>query len=288
MARYGNPRQYGKPPGVHYGKPGQVGHTSSSFTPPTTYPTENLATEIWHWGTHASGSYVTPITGDVYVDGSGGTPGHLYEQTGPPGSNMKSIYWRNDGSFNSHHTAPGTTAGQSNGAVDASLIPGSSSFKFYFYMKSVNGPEGFYYFFDYDQQNSAVAFNPGIQFFISTAGVFAPCSLVALMKDDSAQFGQYHAKTGGTGGTRLFEDNLWHFVEMIFDKSGSLPTFKIDGETLAVVNTFGGPALSSIGTITPVAGIRFGMREFGEIETGRADLMMAAAAYSKNLSYTWS
>lgn len=259
----------------------QGGTKGGLFIPPVDYPPTSGATEVWNWGA-ATGNYTSEIQADIYVAGSGGTPGHLYGQTGP--GNMSSIYWRNDGTFNSHHTAPGTTTGQSNGPVNSNMQPGTSSFKFYFYMKSVNGPDGFYYFFDYDQQESAGVFNQGIQLSVSTVGIFAPCSIIALMKDSTAQFGQWHAKTGGT---TLFEDNIFHLVELVFPRTQAAPLFYIDGNQLTTINTFSGPALNTLTTIAPTNGIRFGMREFNEIVTGRADLQMAAAAYAKNLTYSW-
>jgi len=271
---------------LNLGKPrGPMGGSTvePGFAVPVGYPPTTLATEVWNWG-QATGDYTSAVQADTYVAGSGGTPGHLYGQTGPSGTQMSAVYWRNDGSFSSHHTAPGTTSGQSNGAVNANMKPVASSFKFYFFMKHVNGPDVFYYFFDYDLQQDAVTFNPGMQFFVSTAGIFAPCSIAALVRDDAGNNGQWHAKTGGT---TLFEDNQWHFVEMIFDRSKAAPTFRVDGVDLAVVNTFGGPALSALGVINPTNGIRFGMREFSEITTGRGDLQMAAAAYSKDLNYVW-
>lgn len=254
-----------------------------NFLAPIDYPPTALSTEVWKWG-QASGNYTSAVQADFYIEGSGGVAGHLYAQTGPTGSLMNAVYWRNDGSFNSHHTAPGTTSAQSNGPVNANMQPLTSSFKFYFYMKHVNGPDVFYYFFDYDQNQDAATFNSGMQFFVSTFGSFAPASLVAIVKDTSGNLGEYHAKTGGT---KLFEDNEWHFVEMIFDKTRLLPIFRIDGIYLSVINTFNGPALSSILSIAPTNGIRFGMREYSETALGRADLMMAAAAYSKDLSYVW-
>lgn len=255
----------------------------NNFVMPSDYPPTTLATEVWKWGT-ANGNYTSEIQADTYIAGTGGNAGHLYGQTGPTGSNMSSVYWRNTGSLNSHHTAPGTTAGQSNAPVNANMQPGASSFKFYFLMKSVDGPDSSYFFFDYDQQSDAATFIQGMQFFVATAGVFAPCSLVAILKDSGGNLAEFHGKTGGT---RLFEDNAWNMVEMIFDKTKLLPSFKINGQFLDVRNTFSGPALSSLTTIAPTDGIRFGMREYSETAIGRADLQMAAAAYSKNLSYVW-
>lgn len=265
-------------------KYGWLKQNSTYNTFPADYPPTALATEVWKWG-QANGNYTSAIQADSYIAGSGGTPGHLYAQTGPPGTNMSAVYWQNTASLNSHHTAPGTTTGQSNGPVNANMQPGTSSFKFYFLMKHVDGPDIFYFFFDYDQQQDPSTFNQGMQFFVSTAGLFAPASLIVTLKDNTAQTAEFHAKTGGT---TLFEDNAWHLVEMIFDRTQLLPTFKIDGTALTVINTFSGPALSALTSILPTNGIRFGMREFSEIATGRADLMMAAAAYSKNLAYTWS
>lgn len=259
-------------------------NNASSYVFPAQYPRASGATEIWNWG-NATGNYTSEIQADSYIAGSGGTPGHLYTQAGPPGTIMNSVFWRNDGSFNSHHTAPGTAGGQSSGPVNANMQPGTSSFKFYFLMKSVSLPvDQFYYFFDYDLQVDGATFTPGIQIFVSTAGLFAPCSLIVLMRDGAAQFGQYHAKTNSN---RLCGDNAWHMVEMIFDKTQALPEFKIDDDPLVEVNTFAGPALSAIGTIAPTNGIRFGMREYSETATGRANLQMAAAAYAKSLTYVW-
>lgn len=248
----------------------------------STYPPTTLATEVWNWG-QATGDYESEIQGDTYVAGTGGNAGHLYEQTGPNAS-LNAVYWRNSASHNSHHTSPGTTSGQSNGAVNANMKPGLSSFKFYFLMKSVNGPDSAYTFFDYDQQSDQSTFIQGMQFFVATAGLFAPCSLVAIIKDGTGNLAEYHAKTGGT---RLFEDNTWHLVEMIFDRTQALPTYKIDGQALLVQNTFAGPALSALTAIEPADGIRFGMREYSETAITRADLQMVAAAYSKNLAYQW-
>lgn len=251
-------------------------------TIPLAFPPTSGATEVWKWG-NANGNYTSEVQADVYTAGSGGTPGQLYGQTGP-NAGMNAVYWRNTASLNSHHTAPNTAVGQSSAPVNANMKPGTSSFKFYFVMKSVDGVDNNYFFFDYDQQSDAATFVPGMQFFVATAGLFAPCSLVAIVKDDAGNLGEYHAKTGGT---RLFEDNQWHLVEMIFDKTLAVPIFKLDGNPLGVLNTFSGPALSALGAINPTNGIRFGMREYSETATGRADLMMAAAAYSKSLSYQW-
>lgn len=256
---------------------------SGVYVQPLDYPPTAGATEVWNWG-EATTDYTTEVQAQEYTEGSGGTPGHQYEQSGPPGSNMAAIVWRNDGSFNSHHTAPDTAGGQSSGAVDTDYLPDTSSFKFYFLMKSGNGADTSYFFFDYDQQSNASTFTSGMQFFVATAGTFAPASLVAILKDDAGNLAEFHGKTGGT---TLFEDDAWHMVEMIFDKTHTLPTFKVDGRKLAVINTFSGPALNALGAINPANGIRFGMREYSETATGRAYLTMAAAAYSKDLTYTW-
>lgn len=256
----------------------------SAFVFPTTYPPTSGSTDVWNWG-QATGNYTSAVLADTYIAGSGGTPGHQYDQAGPPSTTMKAAYWRNDGSFNSHHTAPLTAVGQSLGPVNAAMQPGTSSFKFYFMLrKPLSGLENFYYFFDYDQQNDAVTFNQGMQFFVSAAGLFSTCSIVVLLKDSTAQFGQYHAKTLNN---RLCGDDKWHLVELVFDRGQSLPNFYIDGEQLAAINTFSGPALSALTTILPTAGVRFGMREYSETAAGRSDLYMAAAAYAKSLTYTW-
>lgn len=255
----------------------------TSFAFPAAYPPTSGATDVWNWG-QATGNYNSAIQGDTYIAGSGGTPGHLYTQAGPPGTGLNSIFWRNDGTFNSHHTAPGTAAGQSSGPVNANMQPGVLSFKFYFLMKVTDNGNVGHFFFDYDQQNDAVTFNPGMQFFTSSAGGFAPCSLIATIRDGGASTAEFHAKTGGN---KLCGDDQWHLVEMIFDKTQALPQYKIDGNELDEINTFGGPALSALGTILPVAGIRFGMREYSETANFRGNVSMAAAAYAKNLSYTW-
>lgn len=252
------------------------------FIPPSDYPPTTNAVEVWNWG-EATGNYTTEITGDVYIAG-GTSPSIAYDQAGPPNTNMKSISWGNSSTNNSHHTAPGTTSGQSNGAVNTALIPGSNSFKFYFFIKSNANNDAFYNIIDYDLQESGSVFNQGYQIFVSTAGLFAPASLVFIAKDSNAVFPQFHAKTGGT---TLFEDEEWHLVEMIFDRTKALPTFKIDGGELSVINTFGGPAVSAMGSITPTNGIRFAQKEFSEATTGKANIQMAAAVYTTNLSYAW-
>lgn len=258
-------------------------NNNSAFAFPATYPPTSGATEVWNWG-QANGNYTSAIQGDSYVAGSGATPGHLYLQAGPPATAMGSVFWRNDGSFNSHHTAPGTAAGQSSGAVNANMQPGVSSFKFYFLMKITSNGNVGHFFFDYDQQNDAVTFNPGMQFFVSSAGGFAPCSLIATIRDGGGTTAEFHGKTIGD---RLCGDDKWHLVEMIFDKTQPLPQYKVDGDLLQMVNTFSGPALNTLGTILPVAGIRFGMREYSEVATFPANVSMAAAAYAKSLTYIW-
>lgn len=252
---------------------------------PSDYPSTTGATEVWNWG-EATGAanYLGEVTGDTYV--AGGTSSNIsYGQTGPPGTNMNSIIWGNASTDDSHHTAPGTTSGQSNGAVDSSMQPGSSSFKFYFLFKSLSDQNSaFYYFFDYDLQEDGSTFNEGIQIGVSTAGIFAPCSLLCIIKDSDGEFLQFHAKTTGTN---LFEDDEWFLVEMIFDRSKQLPIFKLNRNPLQVKNTFGGNTLDQMADINPTAGIRFGQREYIENGSGRANIQMAAAAYSKDLTYTW-
>lgn len=284
-----NPKIYGVPQkGQEFGKIYQedTGPAASeiNFTLPVDYPPTEGATEVWNWGEAETGGYTSEIQGDEYVEGVSGSANVDYGQDGPSGTNMSAIYWNNNATDKSHHTSPGTTDGQSDGAVNANMKPGTSDFKFYFLMKSINGPNAFYHFFDYDLQEDGTTFNQGIQFFVSTSGIFAPCSLGVTIKDSTDQVAVFHAKTGAT---QLFEDNTWHFLELIFNRTQLVPYWELNGRRLTVLNTFGGPALSALTTIEPTAGIRFGMKEFGESETGRADIMMAAAAYAKSLTYTW-
>lgn len=248
------------------------------------YPPLAGATDVWHWG-KAAGSYTSEILGDIYVPGKTGSSNITYGNPGPTNTDMKAVYWNNTASIISHHTAPGTDgSGNSSGAVNLAMQPGTSDFQLFFGMKSVSPQVNtFYYFFDYDAQDASSPFKPGIQVFVSTAGAFAPVSIVVLLIDNALQF--HEAKAILPAGT-LFNDGVWWHVKLKFDRSLSLPTCVINGVSYTMSLVFG-VALSALGSINPTKGIRFGMREFGENNSGDANLQMCGAAYAKNLTYDW-
>lgn len=267
-----NPKPFGIPMhGREFGCRMQESGGSNAL--PKNYPPTNLATEIWNWG-EATGAYESEIQGDTYSE-AGSSPDITYQVAGPPNTSMKAVHWDNSGSNFSKHQAA---------SVNANLAIGSSSFKFYFVMRALTQASVAYYFFDYDLQENASTFNEGIQFFVSSAGLFAPASLVAIMKDDNGEFAEFHAKLPNG---KLFNDGNWHFIELVFNRANALPSYYFDGQKLTVLNTFDGIDLTQLGNIDPVGGISFGMREYTASDSLKANIQMASAAYSKNLSYVW-
>jgi hypothetical protein len=251
---------------------------------PSYYPPLSGATDVWHWG-KACGSYISEILGDVYIPGKTGSLNISYGNPGPPNTDMKGVFWNNTASFQSHHTAPGTAGdGNSSGGVNIAMKPGTSDFQLYFGIKSVSSQvDTFYYIFDYDIQDAASPFKAGIQIFVSTAGAFAPSSLVVLIFDDALAF---HEAKATFASPFMFNDDLWHHIKLVFDRSLILPTLKVDNVTYTMSKVFG-VDFNALGAINPANGIRFGMREFSETAAGRANLMMCGAAYAKNLTYDW-
>lgn len=249
------------------------------------YPPLDGATEVWHFG-KATGDYTSEILGDLYVAGKTGSSNILYDELGPTDTDMRAVYLNNDGTFVSHFTSPGIDGGgNSSGPVNAAMKPGTSSFQLFFGMMSVSPQPSLtnYYFFDYDIQDASSPFKKGIQIFVSTVGIFAPTSLVILIFDDN---GAFHESKAVLPSGLLFNDNLWHHVKLVFDRSATLPSCIIDEINYPMSLVFGS-SLAALGPINPVNGIRFGMREFSESAVGRANMKICAAAYAKNLTYDW-
>jgi hypothetical protein len=251
--------------------------------PPFDYPPIAGATEVWKWGL-ATGDYVSEVQRDTYKAGQIGALDISYGLPGPAGTDMSALWWKNNNPAVSHHTSPDTVGGQTAAAVNPNMKPGTSNFKFYFAMRSMSpNLNTFYYFFDYDAQDASSPFKPGLQFFVSTAGLFAPASLVVLLIDDSLVF---HETRFTFPSAMLINDDTWFHVMLQFDRSLALPTCEVNAAAVAGIKVFGSD-LNQLGPISPVNGIRFAMREFSESVIGRSNLQMAAAAYAKDLAYVW-
>lgn len=283
-----NPIQYGGPQKgtVQMGKKYQTEESEVSVVIPGSYPLSTKATDVWHWG-KASGDYPSEVLAQDYTAESGGTPGHEYGLPGPAGTGMNGIYWANTASLNSHHTAPSTVSNQSSGPVRAAHQMGTSNFQFYFLYRTLACVDQFYYIMDYDAQDTVSTFTPGIQFYYSKAGFYAPGSFACLLSDGPTNQTIWYVKSPGAIG---YNDGKWMFIRWVFNRTLASPQFYLYGRSYPVIKAFAPTPLdlNAYGAINPVNGIRFAQKEVNDQTTGRADMVMAAAAYAKNLTYTWS
>ena len=248
---------------------------------PSDYPPLTGATEVWKWGI-AGGILTSSIQADSYIASIVGTPGHQYGVAGT--GNMSAIYWGNSGSLNSNHTAPGNAGGQSSGPVNANMKMGSSDFQFKFLLKTISNPQAAYYIMDYDAQDTVATFTPGIQFYYSTAGFYAPGSFAVLLSDGPTNQTVWYAPVPAGFG---YNDNNWVYLEWFFNRSLANPYCKMNGQFKTVIKS-SGIDLSAYGAINPTNGIRFACKEVDDVNALRADMQMCAATYAKNLTYTWA
>lgn len=182
--------------------------------------------DTWHFGKFASGN-VTSQGGDVYT--AAGTIN--YDQPGPRGTNMKAIRFR-DNAASLTNTGPSKSIGTSDIVVA-------------FYVRHTNENTGAVNtMVDYDITGGTTA-----GFAIDFTATLFRC---ALHDGTTLHISQWTHDD-------VYEDDDWHCIHWIADRTQASLTLLVDGVSKSVANN--GNALSSIGSVAPAGGLRWGRRE---------------------------